>query len=110
LICLYNSPSVSSSHAFISNSLTECMFREDGPLAFHNILGIDINKCCEVRQQILKLNKKTAQNMVRDLIKDFKGKPFNKMFENELKVTKQDFLPPKGKHPDDLEMGDVRFV
>lgn len=110
LICLYNLPSSTSSHALISNSLTLCLSREDGPIAFHSILGVDINRCCEVREQILKVNKKTAQNMVRDLIKDFKGKPFNKMFENCNKVTKQDFLPPKVKESNDYSLKDVNFL
>jgi hypothetical protein len=110
LICLYNLPSSTNSHALISNSLTLCLSREDGPMAFHSILGVDINRCCEVREQVLKVNKKTAQNMVRDLIKDFKGKPFNKMFENYNKVTKQDFLPQKVKESNDYSLKDVNFL
>lgn len=110
LISAYNLPNVSDSHPMISGSLTECLFREEGPMAFHNILGVDINRSCEVRQQILKVSKKVAQNMVRDLIKDFKGKPFSKMFENELKVTKQDFLPPKAKEENDFTLKDVNFI
>lgn len=110
LISAYNLPNVSDSHSIVSASLTECMFKEEGPLAFHNILGVDINKCCDLRTQMLKVNKKTAQNMVRDLVKDFKGKPFNKMFETDQKVTKQDFLPPKAKPDTDYSLKDVNFI
>lgn len=113
LICAYNNPSVTTSYPLISGSLTDCMVREDGPVAFHNILGIDINKCCDIRQQILKVNKKTGQNMVRDMIKDVKGKPFNKMFENEFKVTKQNFLYQNVKKDEDdqgCDLKDVKFI
>ena len=110
LISAYNLPNVADSHQLISASLTECMYKEKGPIAFHNILGVDINKCCDLRNQIIKVNKKTAQNMVRDLIKDFRGKSFNKMFEPDLKVTKQDFLPPKSKNDNDYSLKDVNFI
>ncbi|KAM0681336.1 hypothetical protein GINT2_000536 [Glugoides intestinalis] len=110
LISLYNLPSATNLHALISTSLTLCLSREEGPMAFHRILGVDINRCCEVREQVLKVNKKTAQNMVRDLIKDFKGKPFNKMFESYNKVTKQDFLPQKEKESNDYTLKDVNFL
>lgn len=110
LMCAYNNPSVSDSHTLISGALTDCMLREDGPIAFSRLLGVDINRCCDVRRQILKVNKKTAQNMVRDLIKDFKGKPFSKMFQDELKVTKQNFLPQKAKNEHDYDLKDVNFV
>jgi hypothetical protein len=110
LISVYNLPNVSDSHPLIALSLTECMYKDDGPSAFHNVLGIDINRCVEIRNQIKKVNKRTAQNMVRDLIKDFKGKPFNKMFEEELKVTKQNFLPPKNKKDGDYTLKNVQFI
>lgn len=110
LICAYNSPSVADLHTLISGVLTDCMMRTDGGTAFHSILGIDINKCCEVREQILKLNRKTAQGMVRDLIKEFKGKSFNRMFEDEFKVTKQNILPPKVKEEVEYDLKDVNFT
>lgn len=110
LLCAYNNPSLSNMHPLVSGSITECMLREEGPVAFHNVLGIDINKCCDIQQQIVKVNKKTAQGMVRDLIKDFKGKPFNRMFENEFRVTKQNFLPPKAKDEHDGNLADVNFI
>ncbi|ELA42250.1 uncharacterized protein VICG_00649 [Vittaforma corneae ATCC 50505] len=110
LMCAYNNPSVSDSHPLISGLLTDCMLREDGPVAFSSLLSVDINRCCDIRQQILKVNKKTAQNMVRDLIKDFKGKPFSKMFQDGLKVTKQDFLPPKAKDEYDYDLKNANFV
>lgn len=100
LICAYNLPNVSDSQPMISGSLTDCLCKDGGPGAFNDILGIDINRCNEVRQQITKCNRKTAQNMVRDLIKDFRGKAFSKMFEEGAKVTKQDFLPQASSNTD----------
>lgn len=92
LTSAYNSPGLSTSQALICVGITDCFLQDDGVEAFYEILGIDIKKCYNIRNSILKLNRKTAQNMVRDLIQDFKGKPFNKMYEDEFKVTKQDFL------------------
>jgi len=110
LICGYNNPNVADSHAMLSGALTDCMMRADGPSAFHSILGVEIGRCCGVRDQILKVNRKTAQGMVRDLIKDFKGKPFSKMFESEVKVTKQNILPVKVKEEADYDLKDVSFI
>lgn len=110
LISAYNLPNVADSHQLIATSLTECMYKEKGPMAFHNILGVDINRCVDLRNQMSKVNKKTAQNMVKELIKDFRGKPFNKMFEPNIKVTKQDFLPPKAKTDNDYSLKDVNFI
>lgn len=110
LICVYNLPNVADSQPMISGSLTHCLCQEDGPAAFNDVLGIDINRCCEVRQQIMKSNRRTAQSMVRDLVRDFKGKTFNKMFEEEAKVTKQDFLPQKPSNNADYSLDGLSFI
>lgn len=110
LICAYNFPNVADSQPMVSGTLTDCICKDDGPMAFNDILGIDINRCCEVRQQIMKSNRKTAQNMVRDLIRDFKGKTFNKMFEGGVKVTKQDFLPKKASNNTDYSLDGLGFI
>lgn len=102
LIASYNSPNLSNSFHLISSAITDCLFQEDGPVCFNMILGLDLNRVYDIKAQITKVNRKTAQNIVRDLIKDFKGKPFNKMFEDEFKVTLQHFLPKVEKpHKDD---------
>ncbi|KAI4291620.1 hypothetical protein PAPHI01_0894 [Pancytospora philotis] len=88
----YNASSLEGSRAQLVSALTACLFAADGPDAFSAILSLPVEKCREVRQQMEKANKKTAQNMVRALIKDFRGKAFRHMFASDLKVTKQNFL------------------
>lgn len=94
-ITSYNSPNLNDSQAQLAASLTFCMYQPDGPQAFSEVLGLEITKCVDVRNQITKTNRKSAQNIVRNLIKDFRGKPLRSLYENDVKVTKQNFLKPK---------------
>lgn len=110
LISAYNLPNVTSSQPMISNSITNILYQDDGPVVFHEILGIDINQCCEVRRQILNYNKKNAQNVVKNLIKDFRGKSFSTMFNDEIKVTNQNFLPPKKREDSDCSLNLSNFL
>lgn len=110
LICAYNSPNLYNSQALISNSITNCLYQADGAQAFNEILGISIDRCCEAKQQICKTNKKSACNLVKDLIKDFKGKSYHQLFKDEFKVTKQNFLPSKeNKQLEDYSLPQTDF-
>ena len=73
------------------------LYQEDGPQSFSEVLNIDIVECCNVKLQMSKVNRKTTQNIIRNLLKDFKGKSYNKLFENDFKVTKQNFLGTTSK-------------
>ena len=95
LITAYSSPNMSDSQPLLVAALTECMYQPDGSQSFSEVLGLDINKCCEVRAQMAKTNRRSAQNLIRDLLKDLKGKSYNKLFETDFKVTKQNFLTPQ---------------
>lgn len=94
-IVAYNAPNLGESQAQLAAALTSCLYQQDGPLAFSEILSLDVNKCCDARSQMEKVNRKTAQNIVRNLLRDFKGKALRNLYENELKVTKQNFLNEK---------------
>ncbi|KAI5168699.1 hypothetical protein PAEPH01_0345 [Pancytospora epiphaga] len=91
-ISAYNASNLEASQSQLSGALTTCLYQPDGPAAFSEILGLDMAKLCDIRMGILKVNRKTAQNIVRNLIKDFKGKALRNLYSNEIKVTKQDFL------------------
>lgn len=94
-ITSYNAPNLRDSQAQLAASLTTCLYQPDGPQAFSEIMGLDINKCHDVHNQISKINRKAAQNIVRNLVKDFRGKSLRNLYENEVKVTKQNFLRGK---------------
>lgn len=94
-ISAYNSPGLGDSQALLSAALAGCLYQEDGAQAFSEIMLLDISKCCNARVQMSKCNRKTAHTIVRNLLKDFKGKALNKLFENDTKVTKQNFLSSK---------------
>ncbi|KAI5148678.1 hypothetical protein ENBRE01_0470 [Enteropsectra breve] len=92
LISAYTTASLVDSQPQISSSLTCCMYQPDGPEAFSEIIGLEISKCVAAKNNIGKSNKKTAQNIVRNLIKDYKVKTLNRLYENTNKITKQNFL------------------
>jgi len=108
LLHAYNAPSLSSSQTQISGGLTNCLMHPEGAEAYHEIVGIDAGKCGELRQQMAKVNRKTAQNMIRELLKDYRGKTYAKMFESTPCVTEQCFIP-KGKKKDDDSDQVVKF-
>lgn len=95
LISAYNTPSLSVSQPQLCTALTACMYAQDGPQAFSDVLSLPYDRCMETRLQISKTNKKAAQNIIRNFIKDFRGKPLRNLYENEVKVTKQNFITPE---------------
>jgi hypothetical protein len=92
LLMTYNSSVVEGAHILVSISLTSCIKQDDGAQAFHNILGIELEKCMNLRNETIKAQSKRAQNLIRAFLQDYKGKPLNKLYANEFKVGAQNFL------------------
>ncbi|KAL6121034.1 hypothetical protein NUSPORA_02113 [Nucleospora cyclopteri] len=92
LIVTYNQPNMTNCQSNVSIALSKCILKEDGPICFSQILNLDINKCVSIRTQMMKLNRKNGSGILRNLIKNFKAKTLSKVYENEQKVQKHDFL------------------
>lgn len=87
-------------HPQVVNALTFCMAQPDGPYAFAYVLKFDQEACKEVRDKMNNVNRKIAQNIMRKFIASFRGKPLRNLFENSVKVTKQNFLSKKAPAED----------
>lgn len=96
----YNLPSLITSQASVATALTYILGRygnsgdlsgtnnsnstiTDSAEVFSTILSIDLDKCVKVKNQIKNMDRKGATGIVRNLIKEFKGKAINKLYEKE---------------------------
>ncbi|ORE00473.1 hypothetical protein A0H76_672 [Hepatospora eriocheir] len=89
LITIYNSPNLYLSQSLAVNGLVKCLCKDDGPEAFVRILGLDINTCLEVKKNLIKIPKKAGSSLIKDLVKNYKATPYNKMYSNNVKIAKQ---------------------
>jgi hypothetical protein len=100
LLINYNSSFVEGAHLNVSAGITKCIKEDEGPVALHEILGIPIEKCVNLQQEIKKVQTKRAQNIVRIFLKDFKGTPLNSIYADSFKVGEQNFIKKETKKSD----------
>lgn len=92
LLTAYNLPNLANVQAPVSQGLTLCLAQPDGPQAFNEVAGKPLQECVAVQAQISKCNRKGAVGLVRRFLNEFRGKIYNKLFENDKKVTKQNLF------------------
>lgn len=98
LLVNYNSSHVEASHINISAALTKCIKEEGGAEALNEILsGIPLDNCINLRTECLQYNTKRGQMLVRNFLHNFKGKPLNTLYEDNFKVTEQNFINSDNK-------------
>lgn len=105
LVVAYNSSVVESAHLSIASSLTICIRQADGPVAFHEVLGIDLETCLNLQADVLKSQTRKAQNLVRVFLQDYKGKPLNTLHASSFRVDGQNFLRKTPRPEADFEIG-----
>jgi hypothetical protein len=94
----YNSGALESTHPSIVASLAVCIMQEDGAKAFAEVLGIDLQKCINLREDVLKSPTKRSQALIKVFLQDYKGKPLNSLYANTFKVEGQQFFKKTSKN------------
>ncbi|KAM0672444.1 hypothetical protein CWI42_012070 [Ordospora colligata] len=94
----YNSGALESTHPSIVASLAICIVQEDGAKAFAEVLGIDLQKCINLRKDVMKSPTRRSQALIRVFLQDYKGKPLNSLYANTFKVEGQHFFKKTAKN------------
>ncbi len=93
LLTIYRSPYLCDTQPQTITGLVLAISQKNGPDVFSYFFDMDITKCRDIQLSILKSNnKKTAQNIMRNLLKNFRGKPLHELFRDTVKGKKQNFL------------------
>lgn len=91
LLLSYNSSELLDQHSEIIGLLTECIKKEDGPMAFSK-LNFDPVECFKIKVLVNANGARAARGHMKEMLGSIKGKPLSQMHQSAIKIESQNLF------------------